>query len=43
VPSDYTRENLPGLRNYFENMAAVQFNHRVLAYGTYGSVMGTLC
>jgi heme a synthase len=41
VPTDYRRDSLPGLRNHFENMAAVQFNHRSLAYCTYGSVMRT--
>ena len=42
MPSDYSRDGLPGIRNHFENMAAAQFNHRSLAYCTYASVMRSL-
>jgi len=36
VPAEYWA--LPGLRNFFENTAAVQFDHRVLAVTTLTSV-----
>ena len=34
VPSAYWKSEL-GYRNLFENLACVQFNHRVLAYSTF--------
>lgn len=34
VPPDYWHPSLTGLRNFFENHAAVQFHHRLLAVGT---------
>ncbi len=34
VPPDYWHPALSGLRNFFENHAAVQFHHRLLAVGT---------
>ncbi|PRW44507.1 cytochrome c oxidase assembly COX15 [Chlorella sorokiniana] len=37
-PSEYFSERLPALRNLFENTAAVQFNHRMLAYTTLAGV-----
>ncbi|KAI3428676.1 hypothetical protein D9Q98_007499 [Chlorella vulgaris] len=37
-PSAYLSERLPALRNLFENTAAVQFNHRMLAYTTLAGV-----
>lgn len=40
IPSEYWSERLPALRNIFENTAAVQFNHRMLAYTTLGSIAG---
>ena len=36
VPAEYWA--LPGMRNFFENTAAVQFHHRVLATTTLASV-----
>lgn len=39
-PSEYFSERLPALRNLFENTAAVQFNHRMLAYTTLAGVAG---
>ena len=36
VPAEYWA--LPGMRNFFENTAAVQFNHRLLATTTLASV-----
>lgn len=36
VPAEYWAQ--PGLRNFFENTAAVQFNHRLLATTTLASV-----
>lgn len=41
MPSDYWRNN-KGMKNFFENMANVQFNHRTLAYVTYGVSTGKL-
>ncbi len=42
VPPDYHHPGLSAVRNIFENHAAVQFNHRVLAMVTAGLVIG-LC
>lgn len=39
-PSEYFSERLPALRNLFENTAAVQFNHRMLAYTSLAGVVG---
>ena len=30
------------MRNFFENMTTVQLNHRMLAYATYGGMLGSL-
>jgi cytochrome c oxidase assembly protein subunit 15 len=38
VPEEYWDMSLPTLRNFFENTAAVQFHHRVLATLTATSV-----
>lgn len=38
VPADYAQLN-PFFRNWFENLAAVQFDHRVLAMTTFASVL----
>ncbi|PSC75229.1 cytochrome c oxidase assembly COX15 [Micractinium conductrix] len=38
-PSEYWSERLPALRNLFENTAAVQFNHRTLAYASLAGVV----
>lgn len=38
IPKDYWKPQL-GLRNFFENRACVQFNHRMFGYITYTSVM----
>lgn len=39
VPPDYWHPSLSILRNAFENHAAVQFHHRVLAVGTAGAAL----
>jgi cytochrome c oxidase assembly protein subunit 15 len=38
VPADYAQLQ-PFVRNWFENVAAVQFDHRVLAMTTAGAVL----
>lgn len=38
IPEDYFSESLPVIRNFFENTAAVQWDHRVLATTTLASV-----
>lgn len=38
-PSEYFSDRLPALRNIFENTAAVQFNHRMLAYTSLAGVL----
>lgn len=39
VPEEYW--SIPGWRNAFENTAAVQFHHRVLALSTLTCILGT--
>jgi cytochrome c oxidase assembly protein subunit 15 len=39
IPEEYW--TIPGWRNAFENTAAVQFHHRVLATTTLSAVVGT--
>jgi len=40
IPAEYWSHALPGLRNFFENTAAVQWDHRVLATLTATSALG---